>query len=242
MLVKNARLMKIFSSLSLTAAFIAATSVGCKCNQSPDDSRTPAQRVAAQTFPKTPDDSSNDHRIEILSWYMRHNAMMQQDSNRKKFNAWLSQFDRFKNKPLLEQLRAVDSAVDAEVTWVSDSVNYGRSEYYAPPLQILYPVASGDCDDHAILKYYAIGYLGLPVERRFVLSVDAIDSVPGIDHAVLLVDTSYNNSLTSVLILDNMDKKSDPQGKVVSFYETRYKPGIMTNEKKLAQVSAAPKN
>lgn len=73
-----------------------------------------------------------------------------------------------------------------------------RNDYWATPLEFLRH--SGDCEDYAICKYFALRYLGFNVDQlRIVILRDTIRSIT---HAVLAV---YLNN--DILILDNL---SDP--------------------------------
>lgn len=70
-----------------------------------------------------------------------------------------------------------------------------RNDYWESPLEFLRH--SGDCEDYAICKYFALRYLGFTSEQlRIVILRDTIRSIT---HAVLAV---YLND--DILILDNL--------------------------------------
>jgi predicted transglutaminase-like cysteine proteinase len=69
--------------------------------------------------------------------------------------------DRFlvtvKGNTARQQLAAVNAHIDA-VGYKTDSRNWGRSDYWATPAQFL--ANAGDCEDHAIAKFFALKRLG----------------------------------------------------------------------------------
>lgn len=82
-------------------------------------------------------------------------------------------------------------------TWPyrTDDVVWGVPEYWATPEEFL--EKSGDCEDYAITKYYAMRSLGVSADKLRVIAVK--DTIRGIGHAVLAIfinDTAY--------ILDNL--------------------------------------
>jgi len=76
-----------------------------------------------------------------------------------------------------------------------DNDIWQRNDYWETPLEFLRQ--SGDCEDYAICKYFALRYLGFTSEQlRIVILRDTIRSIT---HAVLAV---YLNN--DILILDNL--------------------------------------
>ncbi len=77
----------------------------------------------------------------------------------------------------------------------SDSEAFGRREFWASP--IMFMSRSGDCEDYAIAKYFALRQLGFTKEElRIVVLYDRIRNV---GHAVLAV---YDGN--DILILDSL--------------------------------------
>ncbi|QGY42021.1 hypothetical protein GM415_08705 [Pseudodesulfovibrio cashew] len=75
-----------------------------------------------------------------------------------------------------------------------DAANYGKSDYWATPKEFL--MKSGDCEDYAIAKFYALQELGF---RNVPMRIVAVrDVIRNIGHAVLAV---YLDD--QVYILDN---------------------------------------
>lgn len=76
-----------------------------------------------------------------------------------------------------------------------DKENWGHPDYWAWPNAFLQK--SGDCEDYAIIKYFTLKELGVPIEKmRIVVLRDTLRRLP---HAVLAVYTDDD-----ILILDNL--------------------------------------
>ncbi len=76
-----------------------------------------------------------------------------------------------------------------------DSEVYGMREYWASPMEFLR--RSGDCEDFAIAKFFALRQLGLANEEMRVIIV--WDRIRAIGHAVLAVYEKHD-----ILILDSL--------------------------------------
>lgn len=137
----------------------------------------------------------------------------------KAFTKWTGMFDRFErelrnngNQDLIQEwqkdlaglqglnLKAMANRVNKIVNqkrYIVDSKNYGKSDYWATPVEFL--KRGGDCEDFAIAKYTALRSLGVPEERMRVAIVH--DKQKNIPHAVLIVYTEQGP-----YILDNQNK------------------------------------
>ena len=80
--------------------------------------------------------------------------------------------------------------------YVMDIYNYNVEDYWATKHEFLGDKESGDCEDYAITKYFALKKIGFPADDLWILI--AVDDNLGIAHAVLLV--RFN---TTEVILDN---------------------------------------
>ena len=98
--------------------------------------------------------------------------------------------------PIDAQARRVNDLMNS-VQYISDKRNWGRSDYWATPIEFL--ERGGDCEDFAIAKYAALRALGVPDSRMRVAIVK--DTQKNIAHAVLIV---YGED--GPLILDNQIK------------------------------------
>jgi predicted transglutaminase-like cysteine proteinase len=80
-----------------------------------------------------------------------------------------------------------------EFTYTSDMKMYGKSDYWATPVEFI-TNGGGDCEDFVVIKYEILKSLGIK-DMLF-----ATKKVNGVLHAVLLV----KNSSGTVVTLDNM--------------------------------------
>ncbi|QJB57141.1 transglutaminase-like cysteine peptidase [Pseudodesulfovibrio sp. zrk46] len=98
-----------------------------------------------------------------------------------------------------------------------DSGNYGKSDYWATPLEFL--KKSGDCEDYSIAKFYALQELGFSGDNLRVVALK--DKIRNIGHAVLAVFVG-----NEVYILDNQTNMVLPHTKY-----KHYVPQYSVNEK-----------
>lgn len=117
----------------------------------------------------------------------RHEITLNNPAYRAELNEYYSQFEHLRGKPIAEQVRGVDGIVDRQVRYTSDGETFCSSDYWAAPLETA-RLKKGDCEDFAILKYYALRHLGVPAGRMWVAAVGA-DGADRITHATLVVDT-----------------------------------------------------
>jgi len=144
--------------------------------------------------PKWKDWSDTTHRAsETVRWQTawtgttsRHASSMNDSSTAVIVYTWMAQLDPYCGKSLAERAKAVDSYVDKYITYASDQDVYCASDYFACPAETIVN-KKGDCDDYAVLKYYALRYLDVPPERMYVMLVSASNTEP-LNHAVLTVD------------------------------------------------------
>lgn len=98
------------------------------------------------------------------------------------------------NAPLRQKLTEVNRFFNLWPYRLDQEV-WQRKDYWASPLEFLR--RSGDCEDYAITKYFALRYLGLPAEQLRVVILK--DNIRSITHAVLAVYVEED-----ILILDNL--------------------------------------
>lgn len=92
-----------------------------------------------------------------------------------------------------------------------DSELYGISEYWASPIEFMR--RSGDCEDYAIAKYFALRQLGLKKDELRVIIL--FDQIRNIGHAVLAVyepnDILVLDSLSDIIFSHRKYKHYKPQ-------------------------------
>lgn len=129
--------------------------------------------------------------------------------------AWQAMIRGQQGTQSLDQLRAVNRFINGW-RYKTDRGNWGRSDYWATPLEFLR--RSGDCEDYAIAKYVTLRELGFgPGQVRIVVVHDTLRDLP---HAVLSAtvdDETY--------ILDNVSNAVLPHGRV-----RHYVPYYSVNE------------
>ena len=115
----------------------------------------------------------------------------------------------------MEQIRKVNSYFN-KWPYRLDKENWGKREYWATPPEFV--KNSGDCEDYAIAKYYALRELGLSTKKMRIVALQ--DNIRRLGHAVLIV---YINN--DAYVLDNQTKLVLPHGKF-----SHYIPQFSVNE------------
>lgn len=118
-----------------------------------------------------------------------------QVSNRKReAQAWTSLKGSLSGKSALEKVKGINSFFN-QWPYRTDNQVYKLNDYWATPDEFI--KNSGDCEDYAIVKFYALKQLGVnPNSMRLVILKDTIRNL---DHAVLAVYIGED-----VYILDNV--------------------------------------
>lgn len=121
---------------------------------------------------------------------------LSRSASKAKLTNWVNQLEQFKGQPLRKMADGVNRMMN-EVRYITDSKNWGQSDYWATPVEFM--ERGGDCEDFAIAKYTALRALGVPEERLRLAIVH--DNVKNIPHAVLVVYTDEG-----AVVLDNQTK------------------------------------
>ncbi len=131
---------------------------------------------------------------------------------------WQRLRDKLKNAPLMEQIKGVNSFFN-QWPYKTDVEIWGVEDYWETPREFVQK--SGDCEDYAISKYYALRDLGVPVESLRVAAVK--DSIRNLGHAVTIVFVSGD-----AYVLDNLSSLVLSHKKLM-----HYKPQYSVNEQYL---------
>ncbi len=110
------------------------------------------------------------------------------------FKQWQELVERAKGLSEKEKLRAVNVFFN-RWPYRTDMEIYKVEDYWATPAEFL--KNSGDCEDYAITKFYALKKLGVAPEGMRVVALR--DTIRNIGHAVLAVYTD-----NAAYILDNL--------------------------------------
>lgn len=146
---------------------------------------------------------SDEKRSSDTSAFTKWTAMFnrfEHDMNDSAHNAtmhkWKSEIVGLRGLPLEEMAIKVNAMMN-DVRYVRDTRNYGRSDFWATPVEFM--ERGGDCEDYAIAKYISLRALGVPESRmRIAIVHDRQQNTP---HAVLVVYTD-----TKALVLDNQNQ------------------------------------
>ena len=98
--------------------------------------------------------------------------------------SWKRIMQQAKGQSGVEQLKMVNSFFN-KWPYRLDQDAYGASDWWATPQEFL--KISGDCEDYAIIKYFALRELGFSKDELRIVVVK--DRIRGIAHAVLAVFT-----------------------------------------------------
>lgn len=128
---------------------------------------------------------------------------------------WNKLRETLKDAPLMEQAKGVNKFFN-QWPYKTDLEVWGVEDYWATPREFL--LNSGDCEDYAISKYYALRDLGVPKEKLRVVALK--DTIRNIGHAVTVVFIDGD-----AYILDNLSNLVLSHKKL-----THYAPQYSVNE------------
>lgn len=117
-------------------------------------------------------------------------------NRQREARAWEALKEKHKGASALEKARAVNVFFN-QWPYRTDQQVYGVSDYWATPDEFI--KNSGDCEDYAITKMYALMQLGVDPANMRVVALH--DNIRNLDHAVLAL---YTND--TVYILDNVTR------------------------------------
>jgi predicted transglutaminase-like cysteine proteinase len=105
-----------------------------------------------------------------------------------------------------QRLKRFNDFFNQRIAFHEDSVNWGKVDYWASPLETL-DRGKGDCEDYAIAKYFSLLATGMPESKLRLVYVKAmLDGRPQA-HMVLAY---YAQPDAEPLILDNLNPELKP--------------------------------
>lgn len=131
-----------------------------------------------------------------------------------RMQSWKAGIKRLQGLSDAEKVAGVNDYINA-VRYVEDSQNYGKSDYWATPVEFF--ARGGDCEDYAIAKYASLRALGFRADQMRIAIVQ--DKIKNIPHALLVVYTDEGS-----FVLDNQDKRTRLTSDV-----NRYRPIFSIN-------------
>ncbi|SBW09127.1 Transglutaminase family protein cysteine peptidase BTLCP (fragment) [uncultured delta proteobacterium] len=117
------------------------------------------------------------------------------------YKQWQELVERVKNASDMEKAKAV-TAFFNRWPYKTDQAVYKVSDYWATPKEFL--LNSGDCEDYAITKFYALMKLGVDPENMRVVAL--MDTIRNLAHAVLVIyidDDAYVLDNLTTLVLSH---------------------------------------
>ncbi len=121
----------------------------------------------------------------------------------QRLQAWHSLLAESRGLPIAVQLQRVNAFFNA-IPFMSDQQHWGRSDYWATPVELL-TSGAGDCEDYAIAKYFTLRQLGVRSEQLRITYVRALTRNQA--HMVLAF---YQKPDDEPLVLDNLDQQIRP--------------------------------
>lgn len=184
-------------------------------------------------------ESGSNHMTEWYAALGRHEMLMAQPQNREAFETFMAPLDTLRDASVAEKAKAVDGLVDRMITYQLDSDHYGaqRGEYWASPLETIND-RRGDCEDFAILKYFALRHLGVDADRLFVITVGDADKYD-LNHAMLAVDIREEGASAHNFKILNND--SSRNGLLVAQDPSKYKIYGAYSEQGIWSIPQPPK-
>lgn len=120
--------------------------------------------------------------------------------------AWQAQLDSAKKLPEPEKLKRINDFFNRNITFGEDITIWNQTDYWATPLETV-GRGAGDCEDFAIVKYYSLRQLGVPVSKMRLIYVKAMQGGNQRAHMVLAY---YASPSAEPLVLDNLDPVIKP--------------------------------
>lgn len=129
------------------------------------------------------------------------------------FNAWQNIMTTSVELKLDDKTKRINESSNRTITWQEDQKVWGVPDYWATPFETIAKKA-GDCEDFAIIKYFSLINLGIPVNQLRLVYVKAKNgngtSSGELAHMVLAF---YPSPDSEPLILDNMLSDIKPAGR-----------------------------
>ena len=120
------------------------------------------------------------------------------------FNAWQNVMTTSGELKPEDKIKRINDSSNRTITWQEDQKVWGAADYWATPFETIAKKA-GDCEDFAIIKYFSLINLGVPVNQLRLVYVKAKNgngtSSSELAHMVLAY---YPSPDSEPLILDNM--------------------------------------
>lgn len=131
---------------------------------------------------------------EVVQWARSHYG----DQAAARMQAWQQLIARQQVLSEPEKLNEVNRFFN-RLSYRSDLSIWGRSDYWATPLEAL-GQGEADCEDYSIAKYFTLREMGVAEERMRIMYVKALD----LDQAHMVL-AYYADQRSVPLLLDNLN-------------------------------------
>lgn len=121
----------------------------------------------------------------------------------QRLQAWGALLADSRGLPIEQQLERVNAFFNT-IPFMADEQHWGRSDYWATPVELL-TSGAGDCEDYAIAKYFTLRQLGVRSDQMRITYVRALTRNQA--HMVLAY---YRDPDDEPVVLDNLDPNIRP--------------------------------
>ena len=129
------------------------------------------------------------------------------------FNSWHNMISSSIGLNTDDQTKRVNESLNRIINWQEDQKIWGVSDYWSTPLETIGKKA-GDCEDFAIIKYFSLLNLGVPINQLRLVYVKAKNgNGTSSDELAHMVLAYYPSPDSEPLILDNMLSDIKPAGR-----------------------------
>ncbi|MDR3073925.1 MAG: transglutaminase-like cysteine peptidase [Deltaproteobacteria bacterium] len=133
------------------------------------------------------------------------------------YKQWVQLVERAKGLSALDKAKAV-TAFFNRWPYRTDQDVYKLDDYWATPAEFMQK--SGDCEDYAITKFYALTKLGVPADSMRIVALK--DTIRNLAHAILVVYTNNDayvlDNLTDMVLTHARYQHYNPQYSVNEVY------------------------
>jgi predicted transglutaminase-like cysteine proteinase len=121
-------------------------------------------------------------------------------------SGWVNLIDSIRDAKSDEKLKRVNEYFNRKILWSDDMKVWGQADYWASPLETI-AKGSGDCEDFAIVKYFTLMSVGVPISKLRLVYVKAKNGntpTGGTADQAHMVMAYYPAPEADPLILDNL--------------------------------------
>lgn len=155
------------------------------------------------------------------------------------FIAWKNLLESLKETGSEDKVKRVNEFFNRRISWGDDLKIWGQADYWATPLETIHR-GMGDCEDFAIVKYYTLISLGVPVSKLRLVYVKAkVETDAGVINQAHMVLAYYPIPDGEPLIMDNLITDIRPASRrpdlvpVFSFNSEGIYAGTMASDQKM---------